>query len=60
MARGEFTAALPYLEKITNGHMEGERDLRIGECAFETGDYELRYVSGADQQVLAALPIEVR
>ncbi|PWB73033.1 MAG: hypothetical protein C3F15_10320 [Holophagae bacterium] len=27
---------------------------------FETGDYELRYVSGADQQVLAALPIEVR
>ena len=27
---------------------------------FETGDYELRYVSGADQLVLAALPIEVR
>jgi Ca-activated chloride channel family protein len=27
---------------------------------FEAGDYELRYVSGTDQQVLAALPIEVR
>jgi Ca-activated chloride channel family protein len=27
---------------------------------FEAGDYELRYVSGGDSEVLAALPIEVR
>lgn len=40
MGSGEFGAAIPYLEKISNGHLERERDLRLGRCEFETGDYE--------------------
>ena len=40
MDHGKFKEALPYLEKITNGHLEGERDFRLARCAFEVGDYE--------------------
>lgn len=40
MDQGKFADALPYLEKITSGHLAGERDMRIGQYAFEAGDYE--------------------
>lgn len=40
MAGGRFKETLPYLEKITYYLLAGERDFRIGQCAFETGDFE--------------------
>jgi hypothetical protein len=57
MDRHNFAEALPYLEKISDGNME-ERNLRLGQCAFELGDFQralkLFRAFGPDHQEAAA------
>lgn len=40
VSSNQFTEAIPYLEKIGPGHREPEKNLLLGRCRFETGDFE--------------------
>jgi len=40
ISSNQFAEAIPYLEKIGPGHREPEKNLLLGRCWFETGDYE--------------------